>query len=58
VDTPAYDFAAGGWQDLEAVLAPEAGEAAFMTAAEKGTTSPSGVNAEIAEWTVEAIPVP
>ena len=59
INTPKYDFSAPWtWQELSAIYRPKGRDAEFMVAIEKGTTAPSGIDAEIGEWTVTAIPVP
>ncbi|MEK7764933.1 MAG: hypothetical protein AAB368_01735, partial [bacterium] len=59
INTPKYDFAAPDtWQELTAIYRPRPGDGTLMLAAEKGRTAPSDVDAEIAAWTVHAVPAP
>jgi hypothetical protein len=58
-DTSKYDFAQPwSWQELTAIWRPKPGDAKFGLAIEKGGTDPAGIDAEISDWTVEAVPVP
>jgi len=58
-NAPRYDFAKPWtWQELSIMWRPQPGDARFGIAIEKGRTTPSGIDAELGEWTVEAVPVP